>query len=210
MYVLGGMIGRDDTDTDTVLRFDITEGTWNSVAPMPEPRHAMAACAVGSDIFVFGGSYQYVRTKTVFKYDTVANTWSTLGDRALMPFACSHHSVSVLDGMVYLVGVAIDPEIRDTFRYDPLSTGEQWSLRARTLSGRNEGASFVNAGKLYAMGGEYDSSVERYDVASDTWTAVGDSLEVRKLCGAVTITSFGPEEHDLFDTLLKESRSQRQ
>jgi hypothetical protein len=45
--------------------------------------------------------------------------------------------------------------------------------------------------------------MERYDVASNTWTAVADMLEDREFLAAVTIGSSGPaEDHDLFETLI--------
>jgi hypothetical protein len=64
-------------------------------------------------------------------------------------------------------------------------------------------------GCLYAAGGQGGSeSVERYDVASDTWTAVADMLEGRRLFGAVTTGSAGPvEEQDLFDSLIAKASS---
>jgi hypothetical protein len=47
------------------------------------------------------------------------------------------------------------------------------------------------------------TSVERYDVASDTWATVADMLKGRSLCSAVTIRSTGPVgEQDLFDSLI--------
>jgi hypothetical protein len=52
------------------------------------------------------------------------------------------------------------------------------------------------------------SSVERYDVATDTWTAVADTLEERYVFGAVTIGSAGlAEEQDLFDSLIGRAMS---
>jgi hypothetical protein len=58
---------------------------------------------------------------------------------------------------------------------------------------------------MYAAGGAgQNSSVERYDVTSDTWTAaVTNMLEGRQLFDAVTIGSAGPaEDQDLFDSLI--------
>jgi hypothetical protein len=51
-------------------------------------------------------------------------------------------------------------------------------------------------------------SVERYDVASNTWRAVADMLEGRKFFIGVTIGSAGPaEEQDLFDALITKASS---
>jgi hypothetical protein len=132
---------------------------------------------------------------SVFKFDTEANTWSTL---APMPYPCSWHSVSVLNGLVYIIVAGND--YRQILRFDP-ATGA-WSTLARSLSQIDGGASFVGGGHLYAMGGP-SGSVERYEVASNTWRAVADMLQQRRNFGAVTIDSMGPaEEQDLFDSLI--------
>jgi hypothetical protein len=79
------------------------------------------------------------------------------------------------------------------------------------LVSRENGASFVVGGCLYAAGGNGGSeSIERYDAASNTWTAVADMLEGRRWFSAVTIGSAGPaEEQDLFDSLIAKASSGR-
>jgi hypothetical protein len=202
MYVLGGVVGafRRDT-TASVLKFDSAEDAWRQVAPMPEPRSDFAACAIGSDIFVFGGR-NTLRTKqaSVLKYDTEANTWSNL---ALMPDADHDIHASELDGLVYIVGA--DSNGRNVLRFDPVSGA--WSTLAETLTSRFRGSSFVLGGCLYAVGGS--TSSERYDAANNTWSAVADTHEVRSCFGAVTIGSvLGPaEEQDLFNSLIGKAAS---
>jgi hypothetical protein len=73
MYVLGGYTEVDGRlqMTASVLKFDSVQDIWNAVAPMPEPLHYIAACVVGSDIYVFGGMNNNGRKQsTVFKYDS--------------------------------------------------------------------------------------------------------------------------------------------
>jgi N-acetylneuraminic acid mutarotase len=202
MYVLGGfLIGGH---TASVLKFDSTQGTYSEVAPMPESRCYFAACAVGSDILVFGGRDRGGDKDSVFKYDTVANEWSTLEP---MPHACSDHSASVLDGLVYIVGVGDDGD--EVLRFDPASGA--WITLAPTENSREEASSFVLGGCLYAAGGfGSESSVERYDVASNTWMALANMLERRYAFSAVTIGSAGPvEEQDLFDSLITKALRRR-
>jgi hypothetical protein len=198
MYVLGG--------SSNTFRYDSTQGTWSEVAPMPESRIAHAACAVGSDIYVFGGlDVQNVRQASAFKYDTVADEWSTL---APMPQPCAGHSASVLDGLLYIVGAGVDNE--DVLRFDPASG--VWSTLAPALYRRCCGGSFVLGGCLYAAGGIEDegASAERYDVASDTWTAVANMLESRDGFCTIMIGSAGPAvEQDLFDSLIAKATSVR-
>jgi hypothetical protein len=123
-----------------------------------------------------------------------------------MPFACKHHSAQVLDGLVYIVGV--DDGFM-TLRFDP-ETGE-WRTPAPTLTNGRFGSSFVLRGILYAAGGQgAPSNVERYDVASDTWTAVANMHESRHLFSAVTVASMGPaEEQGLFDSLIAKAERGR-
>jgi hypothetical protein len=166
---------------------------------MPEAISVFAACAVGSDIFVFSGIDGIRDQASVFKYDTLEDVWSTL---APMPLDCSFHSASVLDGLVYIVGAG--DMNKDILRFDPASG--VWSPLTATLLECFRGSSFVLGGCLCAMGGTeagYPSSVERYDVVTNTWTALADLLEGRRNFGAVTTAFVGlVEEQDLFDVLI--------
>jgi hypothetical protein len=200
MYVFGGF-----TPGESSLKFDSTHGTWSDVAGEPRAMSDSAAVAVGTDIYVFGGEDdEDDKQDDVYKYDTVADAWSTL---APMPHDCSGHSASVCHGLVYIVGAGTGG--RQVLRFEPAS-GVSRTL-APTLSKHNFCTTFVLDGSLYVAGGIYnDSNVERYDAATDTWTAVADMLEGRHSFAAVTIGSTGPaEEPNLFDSLIdKVSRRQ--
>jgi N-acetylneuraminic acid mutarotase len=196
IYVMGGFGFGAGAAIASVLKFDSTQGTWTEVAPMPGARCATAACFVGSDIYVFGGKYAGLPCSSVYKYDIEANEWSTLMP---MPRACKYHSAQILDGLVYIVGAGIG---LSTLCFDPATA--VWSVLAQTSVSRRCGSSFILNGILYAAGGEdAPLSVERYDVASDTWTAVENMLESRTYFAAVTVASMGPaEEEDLFNSLI--------
>jgi hypothetical protein len=182
IYVLGGALGADHITTD-VLRYDTRQGTWTQATPMPDRKTKHAACAIGSDIYVFGGSFGGGRLDaSVFKLDTVSGAWITL---APMPRACFCRSAIVLDGLVYILGGQRDNAV---LCFDPAT--EVWSVLSPNMNKRKYGSSFVVGECLYFAGGkDAMSSVERYDVASDTWTAVADMLEGRSRSRAVTIGS---------------------
>jgi hypothetical protein len=104
----------------------------------------------------------------------------------------------MLNGLIYIVCHKSYPFVGDeVLRFDPASG--DWITLAPTLFSRSRGSSFVLAGCLYAAGGfSSPSSVERYDVATDTWEEVADMLVERTSFGVVTIGSAGPaEEQDL-------------
>jgi hypothetical protein len=201
MYVLGGFAGVEVTAS--VLKLDSTLGAWIQVAPMPAARYAMASCAVGSDIYLFGGAGGDNSGTIVFKFDTTANQWTTLNS---MPLHSVRSSAIMLDGLVYVVGAGNGRQDagRATLSFNP--TSDAWVTLAPTLRSRRAGASFVLQGCLYAAGGtsaHSSSSVERYDVASNTWTFVENMHESRYALCAVTIGSAGrSEEQDLFDSLI--------
>jgi hypothetical protein len=202
IYVLGGT-DINDRWSASALKFDSVLGAWSEVAPMPDARSGCAACAFANEIFVFGGlDSEEEDQDSVFKYDTIGNIWVTL---APMPFAGSYQNASALDGLVYIVGG------QGTVRYDPAL--DAWSTLAPDLTHRRfSDTSFVLGGILYVAGGDRSevrgsiASVERYNVTTDTWTAVANMLEGRRAFCSVTIGSVGPaEEEDLFDRLIANS-----
>jgi hypothetical protein len=69
----------------------------------------------------------------------------------------------------------------------------------------------VVGGSLYAAGGlGQASSVERYDEASNAWTAMTNMLEGRRYFCAITIGSAGPaEDQDLFNSLIVKASMRR-
>jgi hypothetical protein len=166
---------------------------------MPQVRCAHAACVLGSDIYVFGGSGGPSQRQQdgVYKYDTEEDVWTTL---APIPSVCNFHRAITLDGQIYITGLG--ESTCEVLLFDPMSGA--WSSLARTVSRRRQSCLFVLDGCLHAAGGKLGlSSVERYDAGTDTWTAVADMLEGRKLFGAVTIPAAGPaEEQNLFDALI--------
>jgi hypothetical protein len=210
VYVLGGFAvdARGGTVLASALKFDRTHGIWSVVEPMPEPKKLHAACAIGSDIYVFGGHFEPEgRQTSVFKYNTETDTWGTLEP---MPLPCYAHSVSVLDDdQVYITGAGDDGGV---VRFD-LASG-MWSTLGATSIWKHGGlvlhrsATFVLGGCLYVAGGQGDSSsiVERYDVTTDTWTAVAKMLEGRADFCAVTI---GSAAQDLFDSLVAKAVRER-
>jgi N-acetylneuraminic acid mutarotase len=117
--VLGGLDSDGGSVVSSVLKFDSTQGTWSQVEPMPEPRGLHAACAIRSDVYVFGGRCDIGgHICSVLKYDTETNIWSTLEP---MPFLCFRHSVSVLDGdQVYVIGAG--PDGKGVLRFDTASS----------------------------------------------------------------------------------------
>jgi hypothetical protein len=198
IYVLGGDSGEIQYATASVLKFACVQGTWIMVAAMPAGRSDCTACVVGTDIYVFGGEdTEENEQASVFKYDTEADTWSVLPP---MPANGFGHSVSVIEGLMYITGAGDSG--RDLLRLDPVS-GVCTTLTS-TRHRRSHAASFVFDGYLYVAGGTTSHrTIERYDTTSNAWTSVRRMREGRQSFSVVTIGPIeGTEEQNLFDSLI--------
>jgi hypothetical protein len=163
IYVLGGDIGEATNPTESALKFDVAHGVWSRVTFMPEVISEFATCAIGTDIYVFGGINAHGHSQaSVFKYSTEANAWSVL---APMPTAEYGLGAILIEGLIYIIGIGIGK--RGCLRFEPV-TGA-WSTLSSTLHGHCFAALFVSGSCLYAAGGIGSlSAVERYDAATDT------------------------------------------
>jgi N-acetylneuraminic acid mutarotase len=205
MYVLGGVEEDEESDEHTVnsvLKFDSRTQTWSEVAPVPAERDNAGACVLGSDIYIIGGRNDVMeKTSTAYRFSTETNEWVTL---AAMPVAKSHYSVTVLDGLIYVLGGGDSDGIAmgSVHRFDPVAN--LWSGVAPMSVARSALGSFMLGGNIYAVGG-FDGddslfSMERYSMASDSWSAVdgGDLGHERSCFGAAVVRL----EVDLFDSLI--------
>jgi N-acetylneuraminic acid mutarotase len=221
IYILGGLEAdledegdeEDEIDgrIDSVLKFDSKTQKWSEVASMPEARCNAAVTVLGSDIYVFGGDAGSGESVITYCYNTISDEWMMV---APMPVAKSAHSACVLDGLLYVMGGFRDSRALDSVhRFDPVTN--TWSTLAPMLAARSKLQSVVMGGSIYAIGGwnvpgHPLSSVERYDANSDTWAVVSDmAMGVgRSSFGAVVMG--GPQEVDLFDSLVAKARRAQQ
>jgi len=174
---------------DLTFVFDPAANRWDRRAPMPAPRGAFVAGAIGNLIYVAGGEHRrpagapvpqgapppYEPVTDLAVYDTAADRWSTLPP---MKVARDHAYVGVIDGRLYVVGGRDRPkyDIVTIEEFDP-GTGK-WSERAPMPSGRSGGHATVLGGQLYVFGGEGNpasplgiyNEVEAFNPAINSWT----------------------------------------
>jgi hypothetical protein len=148
------------------------------MAPLPEALFHCAVYVLGSSIVVLGGcrsSHVESAENTTYCYNTATNVWSTL---APMPKAKMNHSVCEVSGLIYVIGGEADSAIPvdSVHCLDPAMN--EWSTVAPMLNPRAGFVSYVLGGTIYAAGGvdgvDTLSSVEHYDVTSDSWEVVSD------------------------------------
>jgi hypothetical protein len=212
MYVLGGVevVDGQDITESRVLKFNSRTQTWSEMAPMPAERDHAAACVVGSDIFIFGGYDDDEKaTFTTYCYSTETKTWVTL---APMPEANHGHSVYVLDGLTYVIGgerIDDNRSLSSVHRFDPVANS--WIEVAPMSVARYSFGAFLLDGSIYAVGGrDGDSrltSMERYCVASDSWSEVSNGMLDQARSALRTIVM--RLKVDFFDSLMVQAKRAR-
>ncbi len=169
IYVPGGCVGLTGV-TDRLEVYDPAADSWSQAASMPFPVCAYALAAIDDRVYLFGGWDGQRFIDRVLVYNPEGDLWT---ERGRMPAARGFAAAGVVQGTIYVVG-GYDgaQEFADTFAYDVAS--DTWAERARMSVGRGGLGVAVIGNKLYAIGGGWDSYLainERYDAASDTWTA---------------------------------------
>jgi N-acetylneuraminic acid mutarotase len=201
IYSVGGFTVERPTDgrrpawvaSNSLWIYDIKAQTWAKGPPLPTPRGALSATAVGTKIYAIGGaknpSYSTVELRpdvpvenmaTNEVFDTVTGTWSTL---APMLTARNHHGAGLIDNKIYVVA----GRIGSTFiagLSNNISTNEVYDVAKNTWSSAQGlptarsgvGVAVLN-GRLHVLGGEaYLNELvgtykthEAFDPKSNSW-----------------------------------------
>ncbi len=162
-------------------------GTWSTLAPVPAPTEGMQTAVVGNKIVAAYG-YSGGDTQLTRIYDIAADSWSS-GALAPSPVR-SEGAAASHGGFFYAVGGR--PVIADLDRYDPAT--DTWTSLADMPTGRAGLGVAVVGNAIYAIGGRTGASpcsggtldtVERYDIATDTWSTVASLPSARSDLAAV-------------------------
>ena len=201
LYVIGGFEISRPADgslpawvpTTGVWIYDTTADRWSPGAPMPTPRGALTATAVGTKIYAIGGAknpeystnqlrptvpVENLATNEV--YDTETNTWTT---KRPMLTARNHHGAAFIDGKLYVVGgrvgstfiIGLSTNVSTHEVYDVAH--DTWSSALGLPTARSGVGVAVLHGRLHVLGGEaYLNDLvgtyrthEAYDPKTDSW-----------------------------------------
>jgi DNA-binding CsgD family transcriptional regulator/N-acetylneuraminic acid mutarotase len=169
IYVPGGCIGLTGL-TDRLEIYSPADDAWTQGASLPNPLCAYALATLDEKVYLFGGWDGQRFVDQVLVYDPTQDVWTK---RRSMPVARGFAAAGDIQGVIYVVG-GYDgvQEFADTYAYDVAS--DTWTERAPMGVGRGGLGVAVISNKLYAIGGGWESYLatnERYDPASDTWSA---------------------------------------
>ena len=200
IYLFGGLSAEHPGDqTAGVLylkdswRYDPGSDAWKAIAPMPEPRQAGAAVAVGGKIYVLGGDalapgaanppkpddIMVVGTNEV--YDPATNQWAT---KRPMPTARNHQAIGTVGGKIYAIGGRIgNANVANMLssgtdvveEYDPAT--DRWRAMAKMPTPRSGVGWGTYQGMIYVLGGELRDyhadaifrDVEAFNPATNEW-----------------------------------------
>jgi len=180
IYVFGG----DNSSGDAIsssYKYNITAGSpkeWIKISPTKSPLYDATGCVANDGrFFIFGG----VGNPQI--YNAMDNSWTTTTPNgpSIEDFEMSC-AVDSSTGLMYITGGYINP--KRFYSYDVSSNTVadlSTSSSPSPFSMRGQG-SFVNNGKLYVFGGfdyrtGYSSSTYIYDIASNSWSTVGDMTQ---------------------------------
>ena len=181
--------GTDSSAPDSVT-ITATPNPWGTDVAMPTSRSDVAAVAIGSTIYVLGGSVNGTPTGIVEIFDTTTHTWSS---GPAMLNARSGFAVAASGTKIYAIGggpIATNGPLSSVEELD--TTTGIWAAKAPMPIPRTLASAAALGGTIYVVGGAVSpggcidwvckgsDAVEAYQVASNTWTTL-TSLPRRKI-----------------------------
>ncbi|EFJ13495.1 hypothetical protein SELMODRAFT_424453 [Selaginella moellendorffii] len=106
IYIFGGC-GRDECQTNDVHVFDIGTHTWSKPVMKgthPSPRDSHSSMAVGSKLYVFGGTDGSNPPNDLFVLDTATNTWGKPDVFGDVPAPKEGHSALLIGDNLFVFG----------------------------------------------------------------------------------------------------------
>ncbi|EDY84692.1 kelch repeat protein [Verrucomicrobiia bacterium DG1235] len=184
IFVIGGQIQEIEDNISGVNEvYDPVSDAWSVRASLPQARTGASAIAFENRIYVFGGrNFSVGNLDTVDIYEPDSDTWSSGG---VMPFADNYFRLSLIGEKLFLVGGRQDAD--SVWQYD--FGADSWERKADIPTPRQNLATVVLDGKIYATGGAPDASsvVEVYDPEADAWASAPQMPTARGFHSAVSV-----------------------
>jgi N-acetylneuraminic acid mutarotase len=194
LWVFGGFVKPNLAATLTAASYDPATNLWTTLAPMPEKITHAGTAVVGQNIYLAGGfvgdNPNNGSTDHVWRYDTVANTWTAAPS---LPALRGAGALVALDGKLHFfggawkMGATFVAEYGDHWVLDPSDPAGTWKPLAPMPNPRNHLGGVAVGGRIYALGGQHlgdeftsdVSEVDAYDPVTDSWTQVASLAEPR-------------------------------
>ena len=186
IYLFGGLYGSSYLATVRVDVYDPATDTWSARRPMPQALTHAATVVDGTAVwFIAGylGNHPGPGTRSVWRYDTVADTWTP---GPAFPVAVGAGGAALAGRTIHYFGGKNETRTEESTAHyaldlDDLTAG--WTGRTPMPGpGRDHFSTAAAGGYIYAIGGRVgpdeagtnQAQVDRYDPATDSWTRLGD------------------------------------
>jgi N-acetylneuraminic acid mutarotase len=174
IYVLGGDGVFDDgpwvqsanwTIKSHVEIYDPATDSWSTGQSAPAPFSTAATCAIGDEIYMFGGAdANRQRIALTQVYNASTNSWST---KASLPTARSNATCARVGDQLYVIGGWSGALVDSVDRYDPAT--DSWTSVTRLLEPRHYIEAEPIDSKIFMLGGELNGqlvdTVEIFDTS---------------------------------------------
>jgi hypothetical protein len=188
VYVGGRFTQAGSVPASFVARFDITTQSWSSLgsgAANGVSGFVDALAVSGSGLYVGGLFIQAgaVPVRNIARFDTINQTWATLGSGATNGVSNSVHALAVTGTMVYVGGQFSDAggaPANFVARFD--TNTQTWStLGSGSSNGVNDrvfaltvSGNMVYVGGFFTQAGDTPANrVARFDATTQTWGSLG-------------------------------------
>ncbi len=149
-----------------------TAPAWTEKADMPRARSYHSTAVLNGKIYVIGGQERTEAGTTVLAemsvYDPGSDTWST---GTPLPEARSHHTSTVSDGKIYVIGGHVDEYANlsaNVWEYDPAT--DTWTSKTDAPGAMGEHSAVAAGGYVFVFPSTSED-VYAYEVATDAWWA---------------------------------------
>ena len=169
--------------------FDPATGTWTATGSMTDRRHGHSATLLPNGTVLVAGGYDSGRSASAELYDPITGTWTYTGSLP-EPFL-GHSDILLLNGTVLIAGgdVPSGPGAIGSAHaavYDP-DIGTWTATGSMNTARLAHAGTLLPDGRVLVSGGRFNggrqsatyASVELYDPATRTWTAIADMTAAR-------------------------------
>jgi uncharacterized protein (TIGR03437 family) len=172
LYAMGGQV--KNGPTNLVEAYDPSTDTWTTKSPMPGADDSIYAVVENGTIYVIGGfTPSKGRLPVLYAYHPATDTWTTL---ASLKVGKSLPAVGLVGSTIVAVGgLSNNGVVADNEGYNAATN--TWTTLASQPTARTAGCFeavgetlYVAGGHGVANGGTIFTSMDAYNVASNSWT----------------------------------------
>lgn len=177
LYVFGGKVSAGTT-TNKAYKYNLTNNSVENLTNMPLAIRGCGIGAVGTNIYLFGGSItsgSTTYTNKAYKYDILTNAYTEI---ASLPKSYSDMMFATVGTDIYLLGGTTDGgyagTLANVYKYDTLTN--TYTEMAAMPNGTRVGTACAVGTDIYMFNGHdtYNpiTNVRKYDTLTNTYTTL--------------------------------------